>query len=388
MNRKRLINLCSRFAPTVLSIAAVMLLSACSAWDSHQSALDPKGPVARDQYNTFMITLYVTTFLWVTVGGALLLAVWKFRLKKTDDPNVIPKQSHGHPMVEVGLIAFSTLCLVIIAVPTLRGIVFMKEVPAEFDTEDAIEITATGYQWWWSFQYDNEEVEIGDKRWALETANEFVVPVNTAVKIRLRSNDVIHSFWLPKLAGKVDLVPGQENFIWFLAEEEGYYYGQCAEYCGDSHAYMLFRTHVVSQEEYQEWLRSQKKGAVLPLRANPSQLVETHPEIDVDFIASGQKAFMTHCSACHQVDNDGGITGPDLAHLASRSTIAAGWLENTPENLFRWIRDPDSVKPGNYMWKGVPIPGPAGVQVMEGLNKKNISDDEIHAIVAYLNLLK
>ncbi len=370
MNRKRLTRYLLRPALLLLPL----LISGCVEWDSPQSALDPKGPVAQNQYDAFMVTLYVTTFLWVTVGGTLLYAVWRFRQRKHEDPNVLPKQSHGHPLVEAGLIVFSALCLVIIAVPTLKGIVFMNSVPEEYDREDAIVINATGFQWWWEFEYPNE---------SLTTANEIVVPVGRPVKVQLRSADVIHSFWLPKLAGKVDLVPGQVNFIWFQADEPGVYYGQCAEFCGDSHAYMLFRTRAVSDAEYDQWLEQQKAPAQVPLRATPDQVAELAQ--DHQLVAAGQAAFMKNCFSCHKIDNEGGATGPNLTHLMSRGTLAAGWLENTPENLYRWIRTPHQVKPGNYMWEGVPLPG---IGVMEGLKMKDLSDDEVRSIVAYLSLLK
>jgi len=355
-------------------LVTVLLLSGCINTNSHQSALDPKGPVAQNQYDAFMLTLYVTGFLWITVGGALLYAVWRFRARKSDDPNAMPKQSHGNVPVELGLVIASAICLVIIAVPTLTGIVYMKTVPVRAGQEP-ITVEATGFQWWFEFRYPQENVI---------TANEFVVPVDTPIRVNLRSGDVIHSFWLPKLAGKVDFIPGQENFIWFQADEAGEYYGQCAEFCGDSHAYMLFRCREVSDAEYRVWLEHQKKDAALPLDA-PAQLVQLPENADEALVAAGQEAFNTHCITCHTLGKSGGKTGPNLTHFASRNTLAAGWLENTPENLYRWIRHPDAVKPGNYMWRGVPL---AGAGVMQGLSEKQISDEEIRALVAYLTLLK
>lgn len=366
----------SRYFVRVLPLVLLLGLAGCGLVevDSHQSALDPKGPVAQSQYDAFMLTLYITGALWVLVGGALLYAVWRFRARKTDDPAHLPKQSHGNALVEVGLIAVSALCLIVIAVPTLRGIVYAKQLPVA-ESDGAIHLTVTGYQWWFEFNYPQEQVL---------TANEFVVPVGRAVAITLRSGDVIHSFWLPKLAGKVDLMPGQDNFIWFKADEEGDYYGQCAEYCGDSHAYMLFRCRVVSEEAYARWIEAQKQDAVLPLRM-PVDLVDLPAGADRALVAAGQKAFNTYCVTCHTLGDTGGKTGPNLTHFASRSTLAAGWLENNPENLYRWIRHPDLVKPGNYMWRGVPL---AGIGVMEGLSQKEISDEEVRAMVAYLEVLK
>ena len=357
---------------SLTSFFCLLFLSGCIDVTQNQSALYPKGPVAQQQADTFYVTLYLIIFIWILVGGAMLYAVWKFRLKKTDDPNEIPEQSHGHPLIEVGLIIFSTACLVVVAIPTIEGIIMIKSLPEEYQ-EGAIEVDVTGYQWWWAFDYPEEGVT---------TANEIVFPVGKAVKLNLRSADVIHSFWLPKLAGKVDLMPGQENFMWIQADEPGMYWGQCAEFCGESHAYMLFRARAVSGEEYQQWLDNLKKGPDVPVDAPempgyPKQVVH------------GKEVFMKNCLSCHMVGGTGGINGPNLTNVGSRATIAAGWLENNTENLFRWIREPQKVKPGNHMWSGVPMRTPGGgTTIMEGLNKANLSDEDIHAVVAYLQTLK
>ncbi len=350
----------------ICSLLGALLLTGCIKMDQNQSALDPKGPVAAQQDHAFYVTLYLTTFLWVTVGGALLYAVWKYRLKKTDDPNAIPKQSHGHPLVEVGLILFSAACLVVVAVPTLEGILMTKSLPAEY-AEGAIEVDVTGYQWWWAFDYPEEGVT---------TANELVFPVGKAVKLNLRSADVIHSFWLPKLAGKVDLMPGQENFMWIQADEPGMYWGQCAEFCGDSHAYMLFRARAVSDEEYQKWLDNLREGPDLPLNTDDNFVM---PANYSDQVMKGREVFNANCASCHMVGDAGGVNGPNLTNFAGRSTIAAGWLDNTTENLFRWIKEPQKIKPGNYMWLGVPMKIAGGdMMVMEGLDKADLYDKDIN----------
>lgn len=341
-----------------------------------QSALDPKGPVAQNQADIFYLTLWVTLFLFITVGGALAYATWRFRLRKGDDPDYVPPQSHGHPMVEVGLVVASAALLVVIAVPTFGGILLKKQVPEQY-VADAIEVNVTGYQWWWGFEYPEH---------GFHTANELVFPVGRAVKLNLRANDVIHSFWLPKLAGKTDLIPGQTNFMWVKAEEPGTYWGQCAEFCGDSHAYMLFRAHAVSEEEYAAWLDRQQQATVAgagdytPLAANGD------PDAQV---LRGAQLFKDNCARCHSVDSRIQTMGPNLAHFGGRSTIAAGWLDNDTENLVEWILHPDRVKPGNYMWKGFPDPlNPMGPPQMEGLIDANLTVEDAHALVAYLNTLQ
>jgi cytochrome c oxidase subunit 2 len=250
-------------------------------------------------------------------------------------------------------------------------------VPEELEA-DAITVNVTGYQWWWGFEYPE---------YGFHTANEIVFPAGRAVKLHLKGNDVIHSFWLPKLAGKVDLIPGQNNFMWIKADEPGVFWGQCAEYCGDSHAYMLFRAKALSPEDWEEWKATQKRGTVRP---DGSYIPVSVASVEQDDqIIKGAQLFKENCVRCHSVDSKIQTNGPNLAHFGSRLAIAAGWLENEPENLFKWIKDPYSVKPGNYMWEGFPDPNnPGGDPMMEGLMDANLTDEDVHAIVAYLYELK
>jgi cytochrome c oxidase subunit 2 len=344
-----------------------------------QSALDPQGPVAQNQADIFYITLWVTLFLFVTVGGALAFSTWKFRARKSDDPNFMPKQSHGHPLVEVGLVVASTALLVVIAIPTFGGIILKKKVPAEFE-EGAIEVNVTGYQWWWGFEYPEH---------GFHTANELVFPAGRAVKLNLNANDVIHSFWLPKLAGKTDLIPGQQNFMWIKADEPGYFWGQCAEYCGDSHAYMLFRAQALSEEDWNAWLARQQEQTVVGGGDYTPRVVSEDPEaVDAELIAHGTELFVANCARCHSVDPLVQTTGPNLAHFGSRTAIAAGWLENEPENLAHWILEPHKVKPGNFMWLGFPDPNDSKTVQMEGLKDANLTQGDVDALVAYLYTLK
>ena len=376
-----------RWAGAAFSGAALVLLAGCSL-NIHgpQSALDPQGAVAKNQYDLFMLTLYVTTFVFVAVGGTLAFAIWRFREKKTDDPNFIPPQSHGHPILELGLVAGSAALLVIIAIPTFGGIIFTQIVPDEH-SEDAIEINVTGYQWWWSFEYPEH---------GFYTANEIVFPAGRAVRVNLRSDDVIHSFWIPKLAGKVDVIPGQENFLWLMADEPGYFWGQCAEFCGDSHAYMLFRARALSEEDYEEWLDAQQRqtvrledGSFEPLLARESWLehAQLPAEITEEDILHGAEVFRSTCAGCHSVDSRLQTNGPNLAHFGSRTSIAAGWFENEFDQLYRWIRDPDRVKPGNFMARGF-LDRDGYTIVMPGLDAYDLSDEDVRAVTAYLYTLR
>jgi len=403
----------ARWSSAVSALAGLTLLSGCKFWlDGHQSTIEVAGPVAADQRHIFYVTCWVTLVIFVIVGAVLAYATWKFRARNAEEENILPanQESHGNPLIEVGLIAASTLALVIIAFPTVRGIWYTYEVPAA-ERDNAYEVTATGFQWWFKFEYPNEQIEnVGH----LITANELVIPAGRPVHINLRTTDVIHSFWVPKLAGKVDMIPNRGNSLWLQADQPGYFWGQCAEYCGDSHAVMRFRVIALEQREFDEWVEQQKKPARVvaadtaqagEARAQFASLKEwrrnapgytdkydvapldawrqhQHPDANEDpaLIAQGRKLFQEKtCVACHTVrGHEGvGIGYPDLTHVASRTTIAGGLLENNPEQLARWLHHPDEVKPGNKMYVAGYVP-----------NEIKLSDADVHALVAYLESLK
>jgi len=373
--------------------------------DGPQSTIDTAGPVAAAQKHLFYITLGVTCFIFVTVGSVLAYAQIRFRARKSDDgEEFTPPQTHGHPVVEVGLIIASTLLLVIIAVPTVKGIYYQEEVPAEM-AEDAFVVKATGYQWWFKFEYP----ELG-----IVTANEMVIPTNRPIHIELRTMDVIHSFWVPRLAGKKDMIPNRANSMWLLAEKSDYFWAQCAEFCGESHANMRFRVISLDEPEFTAWVKRQQAdartideklaaaeadrpfiqfaayrpdqdtgiaGAESPFAYWQFKQAEPAPgSEDPERIARGRQLFRDKtCVGCHTVRGHqaAGIAGPDLTHFGSRTTIAAGLLDNTPENLRRWLRDPNAVKPGNLMWRD-------GYK----LNHIELTEADLDALVAYLHSLK
>ncbi|MEM1222297.1 MAG: cytochrome c oxidase subunit II, partial [Verrucomicrobiota bacterium] len=390
---------------------------------------------AQAQLDLFMITVWVTGGIFIVVGGIFLYAVVKFR-EKPNDTRPLPSQGHGNPFVEIGLIGASVLLLVIIAVPTLKAIWFTHDIPVETEhhlrswypgddvseeeLDNVLVVNVIGYQWWWAFEYP----QLG-----VTTANEMVMPAGKAIHLNLRSVDVIHSFWLPRIAGKVDLIPGRANYMWiqagdtfnqwknkgqftgeenlllqdyedYLAKEiNGYYYGQCAEYCGDSHARMLFRSTVVSNDEFAEWVADQKAGHKAPNDIDWTEWYENYtnsPEELSGDANEGLKLFMGKgkCATCHAVNGNPralGVAGPDLTNVASRLSIAAGWLNHRAEdgsvdleqqyaNFFRWIKETDVVKPGNLMWKA----NGGGIGELEEL----LTDDEISKISIYLQTLK
>jgi cytochrome c oxidase subunit 2 len=234
-----------------------MLLAGC--WlEGPQSTFDVKGPVARAQLNLFMVTVYVTGVIFSLVGMVLAYATWRFRARpgssKRAEP---PAHEHSGSLAEISLVSASVLCLLVIAFPTLKYIGYTFDVPDD-QRANAYEITATGYQWWFRFEYPREQIEgVG----SLVTGNELVIPAGRPVRVNLRTVDVIHSFWVPKLAGKVDMIPNRANHLWLEADEPGYFYGQCAEYCGDSHAIMRFRVVALPPAEFAAWVAGQKRTA-------------------------------------------------------------------------------------------------------------------------------
>jgi len=421
-----------RLATALFAGLGLVLMSGCKlaevfSLSGPQSTMVTSGPVAKAQWDLFMITVYVTMFIFVVVGAVLAYAQIKFRAKSESDEHAEPPpQGHGNPLIEIGLIVASVALLVIIAIPTLRDIWYTHDVP-EDEKGSAMEVVATGYQWWFKFEYPSETIKLPNNggETPLVTGNELVVPANVPVRVQLRTVDVIHSFWIPKLAGKVDMMPNRPNFLWFKADKPGYYYGQCAEYCGESHAIMRFRVIALSAGDYVKWLDKQKEPARV-VTADTAAAAETpkvqfasakigddgqalsgSAEFDANpfegwkkmqspvegetasQIAAGRKLFQDKtCISCHTVrGHEGvGVTGPNLTHVGSRSTIAAGVLANTPEHLKEWLRRPDHYKPGNKMFFG-------GYNTLQGDEWKpnaalQLNEQDIEALAAYLHSLK
>jgi len=239
--------------------------------------------------------------------------------------------------------------VILAALFVVSDLVLMKETDAPRASETAMSLTVVGHQWWWEARYDGGEVA---------TANEIHIPARTHIALVARSADVIHSFWVPELNRKIDMIPGQPNTIELYADEPGVYRGQCAEFCGLQHAHMAFRVYAEPPARFREWLASQKRPGREPSGPQARR---------------GQRLFMENaCASCHTIGGTGaqGTIGPDLTHVASRQTLAADTIENTPRNLFRWIRNPQSIKPGDKM------PG------------LGLGAARFHAIAAYLSELK
>jgi cytochrome c oxidase subunit II len=356
-------------------LAVALLLVACFPED-RQSTFGTAGPVAEKQLLLFNALLWVMVAVFVLVEGALVYAAIRFRRRPGQG---LPNQVHGNTPLEVTWTIIPTILILALGAWSVLTLFELEQPPASA-AGDVLEVNVTGHQWWWEFEYP--DADGNGKR--ITTANELRVPVDRAVSVTLRSDDVIHSFWIPKLAGKMDVVPTRNNRMWFLAEETGMYYGQCAEFCGISHAQMRFRVEALTAEEYQEWVASYGQP--------PAQL---SPEAQ-----QGQQIFngAGGCIACHTTTGPdtpavvqgrmqgflaGGpiAPGPNLTDLATRDTFAAGSLELNRENLRRWLTNPDNVKPGNYMAQRANV-----YQTPSG--NVSLSPAQVSALIEYLLTLK
>ena len=339
-----------------LLLAAMLLLAGCE-FAGPQSALDPAGPVAQAQKDIFVWTLWLSVPVMLAVGGVLVYSLFRFRTTGSADAKAIPAQTHGNTVLEIGMVIVATVIVVLVAVPTVRTI---------FATEQRVDVTAlepgdvlvraTGYQWWFKFEYP----ELG-----ITTANELIIPAGRRVVVELDSADVLHSFWVPNLAGKRDMIPNNRNQVWFVADEPGTYFGQCAELCLGAHAYMRFRVIAEDDAGFDAWVDAFQTAADRTVQADP--LVQRGQQL------VAQKG----CIGCHTIDGYapnvavGNGDFPNLTNFGLRTTIAAAIAESTPENLAAWLRDPQALKPTNRM------------PTLWAADDPN-ADEEIDAIVAYL----
>ncbi len=394
------------------ALAGVLLLTACGG-EYPQSSIAPATDFAhriQDLYfQIFLWTMGILAVVWIVLTYILV----RFR-EKPDSPE--PEQIHGHLGLEIAWTIVPALIVVAIAVPTIQ---------TTFDTQtpdpDAMVVDVVGHQYWWEFRYP----ELGDEI----TANELRLPVDRPIALRIWSDDVLHSFWVPQLGGKRDAYPlravpeGDDtkyNWIFMTPQEVGTFMGQCAEFCGQSHAIMGMRVVVETQEDFDAWVADWNEGhaEVAPAEeiaqaeleaelaeatpiAEMAALQDAPQDVGDDASAaetgavnlSGEQALIEEgrqvfqsglggCIACHAVQGTGaaGVIGPNLTLLGRRSTIAAGWLENTQENLVRWITAPQDIKPGVQM-PGVDVAG--GNWPATGL-----TEDQVRAVAAYLHSLR
>jgi cytochrome c oxidase subunit II len=341
-------------ATGILVLLGGILLAAnlCNATTPSENAVpnivDPHSTPAESIRHLSYFVLVITGLIFLVVFILLTYVIVKFRDKTLADGRE-PPQVYGSTQIELAWTIIPILIVVVLFLATARVIHGIQDArkPAT-----AVEVTVIGHQFWWEFRYP----ALG-----IVTANELHVPVSdpahpTPTFLKLLSADTDHSFWVPQLAGKTDLIPNRVNETWLDPQQTGIYFGQCAQYCGTQHAKMLLRVSVDSPEEFAAWVQAQKQPA----------------KQDEKAIAGRHVFETTACINCHAVGgtNATGRFGPDLTHLMSRSTIASGAAENTPENLRLWIQNPDAIKPGSLM------PG------------MKLSDNDLDVLVRYLETLR
>src|SRR5271169_3830257 len=345
-------NLARKCAGIAVLLAGV-LLAATLCFGAPASPLQspnifkPQSTPAHSIFHLSMLVLAITGAIFAVVSSLLAYSVAKFR-KRADDDGREPAQVYGSNQIELAWTVIPILIVLVLFLATARVIRSIQDAP---QPPGAIDVTAIGHQFWWEFRYPALGVV---------TANELHVPVSnpansTPTFLTLLSADTDHSFWVPRLAGKTDLIPNHPNSMWIDPHETGVYVGQCAQYCGVQHAKMLLRVYVETRADFDRWIEHQRQSAAASDAASQGRIVfETSP-----------------CLVCHRVSGiaGNGQFGPDLTHLMSRDTIAAGAALNTPESLRKWIRDPSSIKPGTTM--------PAF----------QLSDRQIDELTAYLETL-
>ena len=329
-------------AAAILGCTAATALGGDPA--SPTSMFAPESTPAHSIYDISIFVLEISGAIFVVVAALLVYAVVKFRQRRNDD-DTEPAQVYGSNQIELAWTVIPVLIVVVLFLSTAQVIHRVQDARRP---PGALDVTVVGHQFWWEYRYT---------QFGFEAANELHVPVSTESEraptfLTLLSADTDHSFWVPRLAGKTDLIPNRTNKTWINPQQTGLYLGQCAQYCGTEHAQMLLRVYVQPRAEFDRWVREQQQPAIL----EPS-------------VAEGRRVFdTTACINCHTVRGTvaNGRFGPDLTHLMSRETLAAGIIANNAANLREWIRNPDAVKPGSLM--------PA----------MNLSDAELDQVTAYL----
>ena len=308
---------------TALALAAALplLLAACSDSQYPNSTFTSLTDINRDSTSLWNLMIWLGIAVFVFVELLLIYVMFRYR-RRPGGPE--PEHIHGNTKLELTWTILPAFVLAIIAVPTVQQIwKYQSGAPA-----NALQIDVIGHQWWWEFRYPEQNIT---------TANELYIPTGRPVNFTLQSRDVIHSFWVPSLAGKMDMIPGRLTRLALEPTRTGTFRGACAEYCGASHALMAFDVVVTAGDEFERWLDAQNAPATAP--ADPLAI-------------RGRETFLANgCSACHTIRGTpaAGRIGPDLTHVASRASIGAATLPNETNALIRWIRETDRLKPGVHM---------------------------------------
>ncbi|PSL50827.1 cytochrome c oxidase subunit 2 [Salsuginibacillus halophilus] len=347
--------------------AASVLFVLAGCGEEGITALDPQGPQAQWLYDNMLLSLYVMAFVIIVVFVLFFIIVAKFRRKPGDDE--IPEQVEGSKTLELTWTIIPIFLLAILAVPTVTGTFILADTDpdpegSEFTSgsgssgeeeldedevaEDGVTIEVTGHQYWWQFDYEE----------GFTAGQEVYIPAGEKVEFELHASDVMHSFWVPALGGKVDTIPGITNYLWLEADEPGVYQGKCAELCGPSHALMEFQLIALERDEYDAWVEEMSE--------DPEEIQDTGEA------ERGHEVFEEQgCIGCHAIGGSGSAAGPTLTNFGDREAFA-GILEATDENLEEWIRDPESIKQDNDM--------PA-------YPEESINDEDMDALIEYLQSL-
>ncbi|MED3647744.1 cytochrome c oxidase subunit II [Halalkalibacterium halodurans] len=333
-----------RFLPLSL---VVLFLAGCMG-ETNLTALDPQGPQAEWLFDNMLLSLYVMAFVSIVVFAIFFIILARFRRKPGDDE--LPKQVHGNTALEITWTVIPIILLTILAVPTIIGTFMLADVEPDPEVEEeTVTITVTGHQFWWQFDYED----------GFTAGNDVYIPVGEKVIFELHASDVMHSFWVPALGGKVDNIPGITNHLWLEASEPGVYKGKCAELCGASHGLMDFKVIALERDDYDAWVEGMMEA-------------DAEPDTDDILVQQGYELFGADglgCIGCHAVGGSGTAAGPTLTNFGDRTTIA-NFLENNDENLEEWIRNPKALKQGNDMPE---FP--------------DVTDEEMEALIAYLRSL-
>jgi cytochrome c oxidase subunit 2 len=344
----------SRKGAFLLLLALVALVGAgCARGELPQDTLSPVGPEAVKIDHLFKPVLLVAGIVFVLVNALIIICIVRFRAKSDDDA---PVQVHGNAKLEIGWTVVPAAILLVIGIFTVFAVL---DINKRASGSDVLTVKVVGHQWWWEYEYP----DLG-----ITTANELHIPTGRPVQLEMTSADVIHSFWPPKLAGKLDVVPGRVNYMKLSANEPGDYSGQCAEYCGLSHANMRLRVIADAPADFDDWVANQQKPSVPPTG-----------DATVDDAVAGSELFVARgCSGCHTVNGLAGAAGkvgPNLTHLQTRSHFAGAIFPLDEKSLRRWLRDPPGMKPMN------PDNG-------QGMPNLGLSETDITKLIAYLETLK
>lgn len=368
----------TRLRATLFLALAAVLLASCSG-SGPQTALNPEGQIAEKIDNLWEMVFSIAAVIFIIVQAALLYTIIRWRARKNDTSE--PVQLHGNTRLEIAWTIIPVVILASIGYPVVKGIFDVRAVAAG---PDVLQVQVTGHQWWWEFEYVDYADDSGR---TLITANELVIPEDTKVNLTMTSADVIHSFWVPILAGKRDVVPNRISNLTLVADDptpvDQPHPGQCAEYCGLAHADMHFKVHVRTQADFDAWVAEQLKPAAIPADG-PA--------------AAGYEAFST-CMACHNatVDTPDGVTdigpvnrievdgisfasslAPNLTHFGSRTSFGGATFENNADHLAEWLADPPSIKPMRPEFNDI-----ENGRIL-GMPNYGLSNDDINNLIALL----